>query len=477
MFKKLIFIGLMLAVANALTAQEVWTLEKCVTYAQENNRNVKQSQVSVKSAKLQNKQDRFALYPQVNAGSNLGFNFGRSVNPATYQFENLSTTYNSWSLTGSVLLYNGGRLQNQIKQSATDLEAAKIDVENTASQIGLQVAQAYLQILLNEEQLKNTRRSLQTTQEQLVRTDKQIKAGALPANARFDIEATAARNEQNIVTAENNVELSYLNLKNLLELPADRDIKIETPSVIVPSEDPNAYIFKGIYAQALAAQPQIRAGELRIKSAEIGVKIAEAQLQPSLSASGSLSSNFSNTIKDYTNATPTIKDVTSAVKINGTLSTLTISQATFGSDVPTKPYGNQLGDNFGQGVGFNLQIPIFDGFTRRIGVERSKLTVENQILQQESRKQQLKTDVLTAITAAKASKKQLDAAQKTYAALKSAFEAVEKRLQTGSANTFEYTQARSSLDNAERDVTVAKYDYVFKSKVVDFYEGKKLTLK
>ena len=477
MFKKLTIIALTILAAHQSKAQEIWTLERCVVQAQEMNRTVKQSQVAVKNAKLTNRQDENALYPTLNANSNLGFNFGRSVNPATYQFENASSTYNSWSLSSNVTLYNGGRLRNQIKQSANDIKAAEADLEQTAQGIALQVAQAYLQILLNEEQLKNTQRRVQTTQEQLAQTDRRIKAGALAANARLDIVAQVARDEQAIVTAQNNVELSYLTLKNLMEFPFDREMKIETPPLILPSDiNPDAFMFKAVYNQALGAQPQIRAGELRIKSAEIGVKIAEAGLLPSLFANANISSNYSNKILDFTKGKPITVESTQNIKVNGQILPVTFYQNTV-TDVPKKTYGSQISDNLGQGIGLQLQIPIFDGFQRRIAVDRQKLNVESQNITLDRNKQQLKADVQTAIANSKAARKQYEASQRTFEALKGAFEATEKRLATGGANGFEYTQARSNLDNAERDVTVAKYDYLFKVKIVEFYEGKKMTLK
>jgi outer membrane protein len=472
MFKKLTIIALTILATQQIKAQEIWTLERCVVQAQEMNRTVKQSQVAVKNAKLTNKQDQYAVYPSVSANSNLGANFGRSVNPATYTFENTTSTYNSWSLSGSAILYNGGRLKNQIKLSANDVKAAEADLEQTAQGIALQVAQAYLQILLNEEQLKNVQRRLQTTQEQLTQTDRRIKAGALAANSRLDIVAQAARDEQAIVTAQNNVELSYLTLKNLMEFPIEREMKIETPSVLLPSDiNPDAFMFKAVYNQALGAQPQIRAGELRIRSAEIGVKIAEAGLLPSLFANANLSSNYSNKILDATKAVFRTVEAPTPVKIDGRPAVITFFDPK--ADVPKKTYGSQLADNLGQGIGLQLQIPIFDGFQRRIAVDRQKLNVESQNIALDRNKQQLKADVQTAIANAKAAKKQFEAAQRTF----EAFDATEKRLATGGANGFEYTQARSNVDNAERDVTVAKFDYLFKVKIVEFYEGKKLTLR
>jgi outer membrane protein len=235
-------------------------------------------------------------------------------------------------------------------------------------------------------------------------------------------------------------------------------------------------MFKAVYNQALGAQPQIRAGELRIKSAEIGVKIAEAGLLPSLFANANISSNYSNKILDFTKGKKVIEEVTQNVKFNGQIIPVTFYQPAI-IESPKKAYGSQIGDNLGQGIGLQLQIPIFDGFQRRIAVDRQKLNVESQNIALERNKQQLKADVQTAIANAKAARKQFEAAQRTFEALKAAFDATEKRLATGGANGFEYIQARSNVDNAERDVTVAKYDYLFKVKIVEFYEGKKLTLR
>jgi outer membrane protein len=144
---------------------------------------------------------------------------------------------------------------------------------------------------------------------------------------------------------------------------------------------------------------------------------------------------------------------------------------------PKTPYFNQLDNNLGQGISLNLQIPIFDGFSRKIGVQRQKLNVENQTLALDAQKQQLKTDVQNAIASARAAKKQYEASVKTFEAQKAAYDAADKRLASGSGNSFELTQAKNNLDTAERDVTVAKYDYLFRLKIVEFYEGKKLTLK
>jgi outer membrane protein len=476
MFKKFITICLLMNSAFLL-AQESWSLERCVAQAQENSRLVKQSQIQIKNAKLLQKQNEYERYPSVSASSNLGFNFGRSVNPSTYTFENSSTNYNSWGLNARATLYNGGRINNQIKQGAIDIQAAQADLEQSASSIGLQVAQAYLQILLYDEQLENARKRLQTAQSQLDRTEKQIKAGQLAPTARYDLIAQVARDEQSIVTASNNVDIGILTLKNLLELSPETAFKIEKPTIVLPSDaNPDAFMFRAVYNQALTTQPQIRAAEYRIKSAEMGVKVAEANLLPSLSISGSLGSNYSSTILDFAKGTVETREVSRQAKVNNVPVTITESVRDI-INAPKKGYGSQLGDNFGQGIGLNLSIPIFDGFRNKIGVQRQKLNVESQMLTLEREKQTLKSDVQNAIASAKAAKKQYEAAQKSYEAQKMAYEAVDKRLQIGNANGFELTVAKNNMDTAQVDVTVAKYDYLFRLKIVEFYEGKKLSLK
>jgi outer membrane protein len=483
MIKKILTIGF-IALNGLAFGQETWSLEKCVSYAQENSRLVKQSQVGVSNAKLSQKLADYDRYPSVSAGSNFGLNFGRSVNPSTYAFENRSTNFQSWSLNANVILYNGGRLNNAVRQSELDIKASQADLENSASTIALQVAQAYLQILLFDEQLENARKRIQTTQSQLDRTERQIKAGQIAPNAKYDLLAQVARDEQQIVTAANNVELSYLNLKNLLELSPEKDIKIEKPSVVAPKDaNPENFMFKAVYAQALGNQPQIKAGEYRIKSAEVGVKMAQALLLPSVSASAGVSTNYSSTLLDFTKQ----PDVTGVkfdygkprdVKVNGTNAKIQNFEIVEGELLfPNTPYFNQLDNNLGQGISLNLQIPIFDGFSRKIGIQRQKLNVENQTLALDAQKQQLKTDVQNAIASARAAKKQFEASTKTFEAQRAAYDAADKRLASGSGNSFELTQAKNNLDTAERDVTVAKYDYLFRLKIVEFYEGKKLTLK
>ncbi|MEO0040728.1 MAG: hypothetical protein RL329_176 [Bacteroidota bacterium] len=478
MLKKIFFSScISIALVNNGFGQETWGLERCITQAQANNRSIKQAQLGIANAKINLQQDEWSRYPSLSANTNLGFNFGRSINPSTYQFETAGSTYNGWSLSSNAILYAGGRIQQQIRQSSVDVQVANADAEAVANATALSVAQAYLQILLFDEQLENAKKRLQQAQNQLVNTERQVKAGALAANARFDIEATIAVNEQTIVGAQNNLEIGYLNLKQLLELSPDYELKIEKPSLDVDKEgNPDLFVLKTVYNQALTTQPNLRANDLRIKSAEMGVRIAKAGYLPTLSIGGSLNSNYSSTILDFTQGTFVTTDVTQPVRINGLPATITSSQVR-ATDNPKVNYFKQIGDNFGEGITLNLSIPIFDQNRTKFNVERSKLNIQSRQLEQDKAQQQLKSDVQVAIANAKAAKKSYQATTKTHEARKTAYENTEKRFQIGGVSSFEYAQAKINLDTAERDKILAKYESIFKMKIVEFYEGKKLNLK
>ncbi|MEY4935679.1 MAG: hypothetical protein RIS64_2038 [Bacteroidota bacterium] len=478
MLKKIFFSScISIALYSNGLGQETWTLERCITQAQGNNRTIKQAQLGIANAKINLQQDEFSRYPSVSAGSNLGFNFGRSINPSTYQFENTGSTYNGWSLSANAILYAGGRIQQQIRQAGVDLQAAHADAESVANNVALSVAQAYLQILLFDEQLENAKKRLQQSKNQLVNTERQIQAGALPANARFEIEATIAGNEQNIVTAQNNLDISYLNLKQLIELSPEYELKIEKPQLDVDKEaNPDLFILKTVYNQALSTQPNLRANDLRIKSAEMGVKLAKAGYLPTLTIGGLLSSNYSSTILDYMKGTFVSTDIMQSVRVNGQPVTITTTQTRL-IDNPKVNYFKQIGDNFGRGLTLSLNIPIFDQYKTKFNVERAQLNIQSRQLEQDKAQHQLKSDVQTAIANARAAKKSFQATSKTLEARKTAYENTEKRFQIGGVSSFEYAQAKINLDTAERDKTLAKYEYIFRMKIVEFYEGKKLSLK
>jgi len=463
----------------ALQAQERWSLERCIRHAQQNSLNVRNAQLDVKQSELDLTNSQQARLPDLNLSSTGRYTFGRTIDPSTNEFATTSRFDNSWQLDANATIYNGNSINNGIKQSKFDLGASKATLEQANNDIGLQVANAYLSILLAEEQLENANKRKTQTQQQLDQTDKLIQAGTRPEADRYDILAQLATDEQSIVTQQNSVDISYLNLKQLLELQPDHDLVIERPNIkITDDQDPASFALKAIYNSAYNNQPQIRASQLQLESAKLGVDIARARMLPSLTVFGNLNSFFSSRADDFENPNfdnAFVDQRVTPVLIDGAQANLT-EFVQRGVEFPTVPFGTQLDNNFGQIVGLSLRVPIYNRGQNRTAMERARLNIIRTELSNLQVEQQLKTDIQRAIADAKAAKKQLEASQKSVEALNIAFSNAEKRYKLGAINTFEYTTAKNNLDQAEVNLIVAKYDYLFKLKVVDFYEGKPITL-
>lgn len=463
--------------ASGAHAQEVWSLERCIQYAQENNLSVKQAEANVKTALLSERQAKASRLPNVGASFNAGEQFGRTIDPTSNQFSTVATGYNSVGVDAGVSLFNGGLIHHSVKQANWNAQAAQADAEQTLNTLGLQIAQAYLNILLFEEQLKNAQKRVAQSTEQLNNTQKLIDAGTLPMADKYNILAQIAQGEQAAVQAQNSVDLAYLSLKQLLQLEPDFELDIERPAIAIPADaNPEGSTLSPIYTSALGTQPNVRAAEFRIKSAEEGIHLAKADYWPTVRLFASMNSNYSTQFLDFQNGRLLGERLSQPAIVRVNDQDVTIQQYIQDYEYPRIPYFTQIDQNFGQSVGLNISIPIYQNGRIRLNVERARLSVLNAQLQQNQTRQQLKNDIQTAIANARAARKQLEAAQKTFDATKIAFENTQKRHQLGAVNTLDLTTAKNNLDIAENDLTVARYDYLFKLKILDFYEGKPLKL-
>lgn len=459
-------------------AQDTWSLERCVRYAQENNITVQQAKANARISQLSEKQAKSARLPNVSAGFNGGKQFGRTIDPTSNTFVTTGVGFNSMSLDAGVSLFNGGLIHHNIKQAQWNVKAAEADALQTANSLGLQVAQAFLTILLNEEQLENARRRVAQSQQQLNATLKLIEAGSTPLAEKFNIEAQKAGDEQAAVTAQNNVDLAYLNLKQLLQLDPAYDLRLEKPTVVIPPDaQPENMALTPIYGTASQTQPNILAAGYRIKSAEEGISIARSAYYPTLQAFAQLRSNYSTQFY-RPESILTIKDPIIPVLVNGEAALITLLGQS--NDIPQNvqrvKYFKQIDQNFGQTIGFSLNIPIYSNGRNHLAVERARLNVLTAQMQNTQAQQTLKNDIQTAIANARAAKLQMEAADKTFQARQTAYQNTEKRLSLGAVNSLDLTTAKTNRDNAENDLVRAKYDYLFRLKIVDFYEGKPLQL-
>ena len=455
-------------------AQEVWSLQRCIQYARQNSLTLKQADYAIQNAQLTADQVVQNRYPNLSGSVSGGVQLGRTIDPTTNEFDNQTIGFSSLGLNAGWTLYNGGRINNTIKQAGVDVDVAKTDAEAAFNDIALAIANAYLQTLLGQEQLANAQARLVLTQQQLEQTDKLIRAGSLPANARLEILAQAARNQQTIVQAENTVTLGYLDLKQLLELDPDYAMELEVPEVIIPtSADPRGMRFAEIYSAALGTQPQIRANELRKTSALIGIDLARANQLPSLGLGAGLNSNWSSQGRTILGFTTTQVPFT-LFDPDGNPLNFTIPQQS--PNFEKQGFFNQIEENFGQFINLRLSVPIYSNGLTQTAIDRAELNILNLQVQADQTKQQLKSNVMRAIADARAQQRNLAAAEATLEAAEAAFRNAERRFELGAINTFDLTNARNNFDSAEIDLTAAKYQYLFALKIVDFYRGTTLRL-
>jgi outer membrane protein len=473
-FAKLSLGGILgLLLCTGLNAQQRWSLQQCVEYATKNSISIKQAQNQINNAALALKQNQANRLPQINASVGGNIQFGRTIDPTTNSFNSQSITSNSLSLSGGIPVYNGGRINNSIIQSRIDMEAIRFDAATATNTLSLNVAANYLNVLLAEEQLAIAKTQLDQSRLQLAQTEKLIEAGSRPRNERLDALSQVALNEQTVVDAENQVILRYLSLKQLMLLDPAQELLIERPEIIIPtSANPDAFVLDEIYNGALGTQPQILAGLKRRESAMIGIDLAKAGMLPSLSLFGNLNAYASSRAYNYGIRKQIISQT---AFFNGQPITFEI-ESQIPEQLGRQAWTDQINQNFGQSIGMQLSIPIFNNNRNRISMERAKINVAGVDLNNEQAKQQLKTDIQTAIANARAARRSYIAAQAAEEASRLAFESAQQRFDIGAANQLDFNTARNNLSRAQMDLTRSKFQYIFNLKQVEFYQGRQITL-
>jgi len=455
-----------------LTAQEdsgVWSLEKCISYAVENSLQVQQTELSMEQAKLNKKQAFWAQFPTLNASFRHGFNFGRSVDPTSYTFVNQTIQSSNVSLNLNQPIFQGLRIRNSIKQSKVDLEAASKDSEQARNDVALQVAQAYLSILLAQENLEVLREQANVTKAQYDQTIKLIDAGVVAENSKYDLEAQMARDDESIVNAENSVELAYTNIKVLMNVDVAKSIRIQKVDKLEVPETMPENSLDDVYQEAINSQPNITASKLREQSADIGVRIAKGALYPTVSFYGGVSTNFSSASRNINGNY--VVDTLAGTVLSSSDAVEVYDQGFSYTQGDVVPYFSQLGGNASANIGINISIPIFNQMQTRLSIQRAKLAVKTAEFSTRQLETTLKSNIDRAIIDVKAAAKRLQAAKKSVVATRLSVKNTRKRYELGVVNSFELTSVQNTLIASESNLLQAKYDYLFKLKILDYYKG------
>ncbi|WP_158642552.1 TolC family protein [Chitinophaga japonensis] len=469
------FLVFCLLFANTGTAQDTWSLKRCVDYAMANNISIKQQDVQRRFAELTLKQSQLSQIPTLSGNVSGNYNAGRSVNPTTYTYETTGFFSSNASLSTSVTLFNWFSRRNTIASNTYQAHASRFLLEKAKNDVSFNIASAFLQILQNNEQVHVNETQLELTKAQLANTEKLVIAGSVPESNQADLEAQLARDSANLITAQNNVTLSILQMKALLNLDFDIPFKPEIPANIanIPLPRLSEVDPEMVYSASLATNPLVRADSLLIKAMERSVAAAKGAMLPTLSLSAGIGTNYSNNVTEQV-ITGFSTDTIGSVDVNG--AHYAVTRPGINTTSRKIPFGNQISNNFQQQVGVSLSIPILNGWQLRTNYKRAKLDLYNQQLTRDQDNQQLRQDIYTAHANAVAAIQKFYAASKGVDASQKAFDFATKRFNLGLMNTIDYITTQNNLFQAQINKVSAQYDYIFRMKLLEFYRDQKITL-
>ncbi|WP_372774607.1 TolC family protein [Mangrovibacterium sp.] len=429
---KQLILAVIVLIAGAAQAQESWDLQKCIDYALENNIQVKQQQINADYYGNELKQARNNRLPSLSSSFSNSFSFGRSQQ-ADGTYDNFNSNSTQGGLNASMVLWNGFQLTNSIARANFSLQARLQDLQKAKDDLMLYIAAAYLEILFSDELIQVAKEQEEVTKLQVDRTSKLVKAGSLAKGSLLEIEAQLANEELNLVEAENRQQLAYLNLYQMLELPSTQSFKIAKPILPVLTANRSVLNSMEVFKNAVQFRPEVKSAQFDLQAAQKTVAIARGQLYPSLDLGGSYS-NWYNNKYPY-------------------------------------DFSTQFKNNESYGFGVSMSVPIFGKFQTRTQINNAKLDVMSKELDVQNTKNVLRKDIEQAYTNAVAALKKYMASSKAVESMQEAFRYTEEKFNVGMLNSVEYNQAKNRLTSAQSDLAQAKYDYIFRTKILDFYNG------
>ncbi len=454
--------------------QDTWDLRRCVEYAVSNNISVKQADVQARVSALQTKLAIAEAYPSLSFGTNAGLNFGRSVDPTTNQYTTNSVFFQSFNVNAGITLFNFSRIKNDQKAAITNQEANNTNLNAARNNISLNVAASYLNYVLSIETANAAKVQIQQTTSQLNNTRKLVDAGSMPELNAAQLEAQLATDSSTYITAQGTAEQNRIALMGMLNLDASVSFQVSVPDVDKIPLEPLAEMQPDyVYRLALSTQPLQKYDSLKIVASQYTIKSARGAMYPTLSFFGQLGSNFASTFREF-----------SSFPVTDTISKLHIGGTDYFVSVPgqgtiiTKPsYFRQVGNiNFTQAFGIQLNVPIANNRQLKNNFEQSKLTLENLKLIQQQDNLTLQTNIYQAYSSSVSAMEKFNATTKAYQIDEYAFELSRKRYEIGVLSTIDYITTQNNLFKARIDQLSARYDYVFKMKILEFYKGQGVKL-
>ena len=467
--KLFVLVSFSLFFSFSSVCQNVWTLEDCIDYALDNNLDIQKQIRMVESNKATLLQSGLSMLPNLNFNATNIWNTGQTIDQYTNTFANTTVRSNNFSLSTNLMIFNGMQKFNTLKQNQIELLASKYDLDVLKNDISLAVAGYYLDILFNKEILDVAVGQLAITQEQVERVRKMVDAGASAQGDLLNIQAQASAEELIMIESRNRLNISYLSLQQLIDLQISRNFDIEKPllkKVAAPAELVSAEV---IYGHAVNTRPEIKSAELGVESAQKGLAIARGTQSPSLSFGGSYATGYSGAAQEVD---PNIPPVITEYPIGITqLTRDTVLGYQSQYSYRTKSFGNQWDANDNVSIGFNLYIPIFNGWQVRSSITQAKIQRHIAELDLEQRKRNLNKLIQQAYADAVASLQQYNSSLHQVSAQEESFKYTEQKFDVGLVTSYDYNNSKKELTRAQSELLQAKFDFIFKTTILDFYMG------
>ena len=442
---------LLLSVSTVVIGQNntsnIWDLPKCIAYAQENNIQINRSKLDIESVEQDELNSKASMFPSLNANVNQGFNFG--TNAFTGATTRGSQQFGNYNASLSFDVFRGLSKMKQIKQDQTDLMVNKLETDRMKNDIALNISTAYLQILFQKELLKVAIEQVDITAQQVDRIEKLFNAGGAPNSDLLDIKAQLANDELTNVQVENAMYLAYVDLVQLMQLPVEDQVgfDIEVPNLATYEEQEFLITPGEVYTASLEVMPEVKRDRRSIESSELTHNVVKGNYWPSLVFSAGAGTRYNgNFLND-----PLLEE-------SGTV-----------------PWGTQFNDNLNYSTTLTLRIPIYNGLNVRTSSQKAEISVRDAQFRYEQTKTDLEQAIQKAYYDARAARQKYFASEIAVDALVESFAYSQLKFEEGVINQVEYNQVKTNLTKAQSDLVQSKYDYIFRLKILDFYQGKPLT--
>ena len=457
---------------NASSQTYSWTLQKCINEALIRNIQLNITRRSTDINQLNLDLAKYAQYPSLNGNANQGFSFGKSLNPVTYQYVNQNILTNTFSLTGSLVLYEGAQLMNTLRQDKELYDAGRMDIETYKNTITISVANSYLQLLLDNELIKIAQSTIETDKKQIDITKVMVNAGSVPELNLYQVQSQLAVDQLALTNAQNQLALDRLTIEQLMDKPDSSGFDIDKPNLADPPTHIDSIPSSIIYDQSVENQPQVKSTELKLAGANYGIDIARGTAYPRLLLNGSISTNYSSS-RNLITPDGYHPELIGYLQSN--------PNALVYGDIPVEKsssylFPKQIGDNIGEGLTFALVVPIFNNYIIRANLQQATINRDVAKLNDKLTRQQYRQTIEQDYTSYYGASKQYASTLEALRTETEAYTTMQVKYKSGASNASELILEQNKYVAAESQVAQSKYSYIFRQKVLDFYRGIAITL-